>query len=143
MNRWIATAVAAVSCAFFACATTGSAAAPTGQRSEKHITGESQTSTTGIRLAQGPLSLSRVEWTPTANIGSAELRVYTSTDPNCPIDAGAVWAKLRQGEPYTGQKAIAANEFLCAYQNTKDQNGDVAWWDTTAQAQTPPTTPAQ
>lgn len=116
----------------FGCATGGSAqgsAAPEGTRQEKNVAPDSQTSSTGFRIAEGPLTITRVEWSPSANIESAELRLFTSKDPNCPIDAGAVWAKIRAGEPFNGPKDLAMGEYFCGYQKTRDQNGTINWWE--------------
>lgn len=119
------------------CATTPSAP-PEGEKQERMIAPDQQTSSTGVRIAEGPMTITRVEWAPSANIESAELRLFSSADPNCPLPPENVWAKLRMGEPFSGSQAVGSGEFLCAYQTTRDQNGTLSWWVKTEGATTAP-----
>lgn len=132
----VMTAVACGALAFTACATTGAsdapAAAPEGEKMEKSISGAAQTSNNGIPLTQGPFTLTRAEFAPAAEL-NAELRLYKSTEPDCPLNSDAVFAKLRQGSPYTGSLNFGTGEVLCGFQPTRDQNGTVTWWQKTPQ----------
>jgi hypothetical protein len=108
------------------CATLSGQPASQGVPHQTTLPLQSPPGTTGIVVAQGPLTLVQASYLPTRGGGHAVL--WTATDPSCPpVAEMQALARIDKFSAWYGEHHLAPGRYLCASHTQNESEASLTW----------------